>query len=99
MAAATVLSQQPSLWSKVVIDYPDQEWSGSESFRYLNHRRSNFKFIFFSGVFKFKFWRFGKWQQVLVDDFIPVKDGSPLFTFSKDKMEWWPALLEKAYAK
>ena len=56
-------------------------------------------FCLFSGVFKFMFWRFGKWEQVLVDDLIPTKDGSPVFTFSKDDNEWWGALLEKAYAK
>ena len=50
-------------------------------------------------MFKFNFWRFGSWQQVLVDDLIPTKDGSPVFTHSKDRNEWWAALLEKAYAK
>ena len=55
--------------------------------------------ICFSGVFKFNFWRFGTWQQVLVDDLIPTKDGSPVFTHSKDENEWWAALMEKAYAK
>ena len=54
---------------------------------------------FFSGVFKFNFWRFGSWQQVLVDDLIPTKDGIPVFTHSKDQNEWWAALMEKAYAK
>ena len=52
-----------------------------------------------SGVFKCNFWRFGTWQQVLVDDLIPTKDGSPVFTHSKDENEWWAALMEKAYAK
>ena len=50
-------------------------------------------------MFKFNFWRFGSWQQVLVDDLIPTKDGSPVFTHSKDRNEWWAALMEKAYAK
>ena len=54
---------------------------------------------YFSGVFKFNFWRFGSWQQVLVDDLIPTKDGIPVFTHSKDQNEWWAALMEKAYAK
>ena len=52
-----------------------------------------------SGIFKFNFWRFGTWQQVLVDDLIPTKGGSPVFTHSKDENEWWAALMEKAYAK
>ena len=50
-------------------------------------------------MFKFNFWRFGSWQQVLVDDLIPTKDGRPVFTHSKDENEWWAALMEKAYAK
>ena len=52
-----------------------------------------------SGVFRFHFWRFGNWLEVLVDDLIPTKDGVPIFTYSKDKDEFWGALLEKAYAK
>ena len=34
-----------------------------------------------------------------MDDLIPTKDGSPVFTHSKDENEWWAALMEKAYAK
>lgn len=87
VSALSVLAGARKLWEKVVIDYDHQEWShenASESY---------------TGIFKFKFWRFGKWRQVLVDDLIPTKDGVPIFNHSKDKDEWWPVLLEKAYAK
>ena len=48
----------------------------------------------FSGIFRFQFWRFGNWLEVLVDDLIPTRDGVPIFTYSKDKDEFWGALLE-----
>jgi len=86
VAAASVLAGVTKLWERVVVDHLDQEWDYDRPENY-------------SGVFKFMFWRFGKWEQVLVDDLIPTKDGSPVFTFSKDDNEWWGALLEKAYAK
>ena len=70
--------------------------TGVQSVHLHNYQYNSFRS---SGVFKFNFWRFGSWQQVLVDDLIPTKDGSPVFTHSKDKNEWWAALMEKAYAK
>ena len=66
---------------------------------FYSHISGRYITYIFSGVFKFNFWRFGCWQQVLVDDLIPTKDGSPAFTYSKDQNEWWAALMEKAYAK
>ena len=53
----------------------------------------------YCGAFHFRFWRWGDWIDVVVDDFIPVFDGRPLFTYSDDKGEIWPLLLEKAFAK
>ena len=52
-----------------------------------------------SGVFRFHFWMFGSWLEVLVDDLIPTRNDVPVFTYSKDNNEFWGALLEKAYAK
>ena len=51
----------------------------------------------YCGAFLFRFWRWGKWIDVVVDDFIPVFNGQPLFTHSDGVM--WPLLLEKAFAK
>jgi len=86
VAAASVLAGVESLWEKVVPDWPDQEWDPQNLDKY-------------SGVFKFRFWRFGRWIEVLVDDLIPTRNGVPVFTHSKEPSEFWSALLEKAYAK
>jgi len=86
VAAASVLAGVEKLWERVVPDAEDQDWDPAQPGKY-------------SGVFRFQFWRFGRWMEVLVDDLIPTRDGVPVFTHSKDTGEYWGALLEKAYAK
>lgn len=51
------------------------------------------------GLYHFRFWRFGKWVDVYVDDLLPTKNGELIYAQAVDPNEIWPSLIEKAYAK
>ncbi|PVD18345.1 hypothetical protein C0Q70_20894 [Pomacea canaliculata] len=84
VAACACIAEDSTLWKKVVPDYRAQEWSPN---------------IKYAGIFHFKFWRCGRWVDVVIDDYLPTRNGRLIFTHSKSRNEFWSALLEKAYAK
>lgn len=51
-------------------------------------------------MFRFNFWRDGTFHEVLIDDRLPTINGKRIFAHNKEERnEFWPSLLEKAYAK
>ena len=70
-----------------------------ESFGRVCPLKQKFKSTKYCGAFRFNFWQFGKWTEVIIDDRLPTRKGELLFAKSSENGELWPCLVEKAYAK
>ncbi|XP_077387028.1 calpain-5-like [Festucalex cinctus] len=86
VAACSTLASRDRLWQKVIPDWQDQEWDKNRPALY-------------AGIFHFRFWKFGEWADVVIDDRLPTVNGKLLYCHSNDPGEFWSALVEKAYAK
>ena len=56
----------------------------------------------YAGIFHFRFWQYGEWYDVVVDDHLPVETKTSELVYcsnEKDKNEMFGPLIEKAYAK
>lgn len=76
----------PPLFLQVIPDWKEQEWDTEKPDSY-------------AGIFHFRFWRFGEWVDVVIDDRLPTVDNQLVYCHSNDSNEFWSALVEKAYAK
>ncbi|XP_068188169.1 calpain-5-like isoform X1 [Antennarius striatus] len=86
VAACSSLASRESLWQKVIPDWKEQEWDAEKPDSY-------------AGIFHFRFWRFGEWVDVVIDDRLPTVDNQLVYCHSSDSSEFWSAMVEKAYAK
>ncbi|KAK0056938.1 calpain-9, partial [Biomphalaria pfeifferi] len=54
----------------------------------------------YTGMFRFNIWWYGDWTEVIIDDFLPSIQGNLIYCRNNETYnEFWPCLLEKAYAK
>ncbi|BFZ04245.1 hypothetical protein BsWGS_07284 [Bradybaena similaris] len=54
----------------------------------------------YTGKFVFKFWQYGEWIDVVIDDRLPTYSGSLIYSKNVEQPnEFWVPLLEKAFAK
>lgn len=48
---------------------------------------------------RFRFWQWGRWVEIRVDDRLPTRGDRPSYMHCAQPDVFWTALLEKAYAK
>ncbi|KAI8927724.1 hypothetical protein BC831DRAFT_451367 [Entophlyctis helioformis] len=92
ITAARLLALHPVLFKRVVVG-ADSHASGSLGNPYIEE-------LSHPGIFRFRFFKFGTWTEVVVDDYLPCTSaGEWICSLSGDRRELWVPLLEKAFAK
>lgn len=75
------------------------KWITPSVYQILPSHNYTFGTAEYTGIIHCRFWQFGSWVDVLIDDLLPSVDGDILFAHSSDPNEFWVSLVEKAYAK
>ena len=82
-AATSSLAKYPDLLRRILPDERDTFLYGPK----------------YKGYYRFRFWIYGEWIDVYIDDRLPTKNRRLLYCHCTTSHVFWAPLLEKAYAK
>ncbi|KAG9299363.1 hypothetical protein G9A89_014011 [Geosiphon pyriformis] len=99
VTALSVLAAHPSLLHKVIPRWRLQDWVHADDPGFVNTGSFFNDIDRHPGIFRFRFYRFGKWVEVVVDDYLPTVNNHLIYAHARNPNEVWCALVEKAYAK